>query len=121
MTRLAPVTALLAAAVLAGCGSDDAGPGTSTPATPSGGVAADAIDIEDFSYKPKDAVVKVGQKIVWTNQDTAPHDVVADDGSFESETLEQGDEFAYTAEKAGSFPYICSIHPTMKATLTVEG
>lgn len=121
MLRPISIAALLGAAALAGCGSDDAGPGTSTPATPSGGVTADAIEIKEFKFNPGDAVVKVGQKIVWTNEDTAPHDVVADDGSFKSETLEKDDEFAYTADKAGSFPYICSIHPTMKGTLTVEG
>ena len=124
MKTLAAIATTLALA-LAGCGDDDSGSessgsSSSTPATPSGGVSADAVEIKGFAFNPKDVTVKVGQKITWTNADSAPHDVVADDGAFKSDTLETGDTFEYTADAAGSFAYICSIHPQMKATLTVE-
>lgn len=119
---LAVVTTL--ALFAAGCGGDDDSSSSpepaSTPATPAGGVAADAVDIKGFAFDPADATVKVGQKVTWTNEDSAAHNVVADDGAFESETLEQGDTFEYTADAAGSFAYVCTFHPNMKATLTVE-
>lgn len=123
-----PLVLVLAAA---GCGSDDNGDtsssadrgqsSTSTPATPSGGVSADAVDIKGYAFNPKDATVKVGQKITWTNEDSVEHNVIADDGTFKSKDLEQGDTFEYTAKKAGTFTYICTYHPQMKATLTVTG
>jgi plastocyanin len=117
--RALPVAAATLALALAGCGDDDTGPSSSTPATPSGGVSADAVQIKDFAFAPKEATVKVGQKITWTNDDSTEHNVVADDGTFKSPDLEQGDDYAYTAEKAGTFNYICTYHPQMKATLTV--
>ena len=104
----------------AGCGSDDEGDSTSTPATPSGGVAANAVEIKGFAFNPADATVKVGQKITWTNNDSAEHNVVADDGTFKSPDLEQGDTYEFTPKKAGTFSYVCTYHSQMKATLTVE-
>ena len=119
MRALLAATATLAL-FAAGCGDDDESGSTSTPATPSGGVAANAVDIKGFAFNPADATVKVGQKITWTNSDSAEHNVVADDGTFKSEDLEQGDTFEYTAKKAGTFSYVCTYHPQMKATLTVQ-
>ena len=118
MRPLAP--ALAALALLAGCGDDDTGPATSTPATPEGGVAATTVEIASFAFAPNETNVRIGQKVEWVNEDSAAHNVVENDGAFESETLEQGDTFAYTTEKAGTFNYICTFHPQMKATLIVE-
>ena len=122
MRALLAITTTLAL-FAAGCGDDDEDTAT-TPAPPAaGGVAspgAAAVDIKGFKFDPADTSVKVGQTVTWTNSDSAGHDVVADDGAFESDTLDQGDTFEYTADKAGTFSYICSIHPQMKATLIVE-
>lgn len=120
MRPLLPI-AIVLAALTAACGGSDAGPGTSTPATPSGGVAATAVDIKDFAFNPPAVTVKPGQRITWTNQDSAVHNVVAGDGTFKSPDLKQGDSFTYTAKKAGTFSYVCTYHPNMKATLTVTG
>jgi plastocyanin len=117
------IGAVTLAFALAGCGDDDSsdtGASTSTPATPSGGVAATTVDIKGFAFNPAETRVKVGQKVTWTNDDSAEHNVIADDGTFKSEDLEQGDTFEYTADKAGTFSYVCTYHPQMKATLTVE-
>ena len=42
------------------------------------------------------------------------------DGLFRSPALDQNDSFSFKFEKAGVYKYICSIHPTMKATVTVK-
>lgn len=122
MRALLAITTTLAL-FAAGCGDDDEDTAT-TPAPPAaGGVAspgAAAVDIKGFAFDPTDTTVKVGQTVTWTNSDSAVHDVVADDDMFKSEDLEQGDTFEYTADQAGTFSYICSYHPQMKATLTVE-
>jgi plastocyanin len=123
MKKIALAAAATLALGLAACGDDDSsdsGSSSSTPATPSGGVAATAVEIKGFAFNPADTTVKVGQKVTWTNEDSAEHNVIADDGTFKSEDLEQGDTFEYTADKAGTFSYVCTSHPQMKATLTVE-
>jgi plastocyanin len=125
MRALLAITATLAL-FAAGCGGDDStdsspsAESTSTPAATGGGAAATAVDIKDFAFNPAETTVKVGQKVTWTNDDSTEHNVVADDGTFKSEDLEQGDTYEYTADKAGTFSYVCTYHPQMKATLTVE-
>ena len=54
-----------------------------------------------------------------TNQDQQPHTVVAGDGSFRSPGLGTGATYSYTFPTAGSFDYICSIHPFMHGTVVV--
>jgi plastocyanin len=127
MRAFLAVTTATLALVAAGCGSDDESSSessssdtTTTASAPAPSGSANAIEIKGFAFNPKDATVKVGQKITWTNEDTTTHDVVADDGTFKSSNLGQGDTFEFTPKKAGTFSYICSIHPQMKATLTVQ-
>jgi plastocyanin len=131
MRTLLAIPAVLVLAV-AGCGSDsnssDSGSSnsssasestTSTPATPAGGVTANAVAIKGFAFNPAENTVKVGQRVTWTNEDSTEHNVIADSGEFKSPDLKQGDKFSFTAKKAGTFSYICTYHPQMKATLTV--
>lgn len=76
------------------------------------------LDIESFTLP--DLTVKVGDTIIWTNQDSARHTATSDDGStFDTGALNQGDSASWTATAAGSFPYHCTFHPSMQATITV--
>jgi plastocyanin len=87
-------------------------------ASSSGGGAAKTVAIKGFAFGPKDLTVKVGQKVTWTNDDEAPHTVTG--GELNSSTLAKGASFSFTASKAGTIAYICTIHPTMKGTITVQ-
>lgn len=79
-----------------------------------------AISIKNFAFSPAKTTVKLGTKVTWTNNDTAPHTVTIDSGDGpKSENLENGESFSYTFEKVGNFAYHCSIHPSMTATVTV--
>jgi plastocyanin len=83
--------------------------------------APETVQIKGFAFGPKDVTVKVGQKITWTNQDSAAHTATAQAGeSFDSGTLAQGASFSFTPTKAGTIAYICAIHPNMTATITVQ-
>jgi len=130
-TFLAPVLVLLTLG-LAACGSsgDDstessassdtsAEPSGSAPA-PSGEAArAEKVKIVEFVYGPDPVTVQVGGKVSWQNEDTAPHTATADDGSFDTGTIEQGKIKSETFKQAGTFTYFCEIHPTMHGTLEV--
>jgi len=80
---------------------------------------AGAVDIAEFAFVQSAVAVPVGSTVTWTNSDQFAHSVVADDGSFESESLDNGDTFAHAFAAAGEFSYICGIHPYMEATITV--
>lgn len=67
------------------------------------------VSIENFSFGDE-ITVTVGTTVTWTNNDSAPHTVTADDGSFASGTLNGGDTFSFTFEEAGSFAYYCEFH-----------
>ena len=77
------------------------------------------VTIKNFTFVPGTSTVHVGDTITWTNQDIAPHTATAKDGSFDTGTINKGKTGSHTFSKAGTFPYICSIHPNMKGTVTV--
>lgn len=100
-----------------------AAPGTTTTVAPAAGVSADVvtIGITDFAFEPDGLEIAVGTTVEWVNNDSFPHNVIADDGSFASETLEEGDTFTFQFTEAGTFAYICGIHPQMVASVVVTG
>lgn len=69
--------------------------------------------------RPETLTVKAGAKVSWTNRDAAPHTAAAGD-TFDTGTLQKGDEKTLTLQPPGTFAYICTIHPFMKATVIVE-
>jgi len=87
---------------------------------PSGAAAkAEKVQIVEFSYEPEPVVIQVGGKVTWQNEDTAPHTATADDGSFDTGTIEKGKLGSATFKEAGTFTYFCEIHPTMHGTVEV--
>lgn len=95
-------------------------PGMSAPAPPAHPPAGpNAIDIDNFAFAPSTMTVKAGTTVTWTNRDEEPHTVVAHDGSFHSPGMGTGATYSFTFDHAGTFAYICSIHPFMRATVVV--
>jgi plastocyanin len=93
---------------------------TESEPAPSGEAAkSEKVDIVEFTYQPDPVVVQVGGKVNWQNQDTAPHTATADDGSFDTGTIEKGKTGSETFKEAGTFTYFCEIHPTMHGTVEV--
>lgn len=118
------VAALLALALvlalgLAACGGTDEGTDETTAIGGGNGTATTAVEIVEFSYGPDPIEVEVGDAVTWTNEDSAPHTATADDGSFDTGTLDKGKGKSVTFKEAGTFPYFCEIHPTMHGTVEV--
>lgn len=102
-----------------GGASVGAGAAESTQA-PSGEAAkSEKVQIVEFAYQPDPVVVQVGGKVIWQNQDAVPHTATADDGSFDTGTIEQGKLGSATFKEPGAFTYFCEIHPTMHGTVEV--
>jgi plastocyanin len=130
---------LLAVTVLSACGAAAAGyggtPATGAPATASpvpmtmpassqnnaatAPVATTSVAIHGFAFAPQVITVKVGTTVTWTQQDEDSHTVTADDKSFTSDALANGQTYTHTFSAAGTYAYHCSIHPFMQATVVV--
>ena len=81
---------------------------------------AASVTIQDFQFQPSTVTVTEGDSVTWTNQDSAPHTASADDGSFDTGTLNQGQSSSLTFGNVGSFSYHCSFHPSMTGSVVVQ-
>ncbi|WP_171161920.1 cupredoxin family copper-binding protein [Streptomyces sp. I05A-00742] len=77
------------------------------------------VSITDFTFVPPELTIGAGETVTWTNNDSTPHTVTADDGTFDSGPLNQGQTFSRTFNQRGQFTYHCSFHPSMTGTITV--
>jgi plastocyanin len=91
----------------------------SEPAPSGEAQKSEKVQIVEFTYEPDPVVVQVGGKVTWQNEDSAPHTATADDGSFDTGTIEEGKLGSTTFKEAGTFTYHCEIHPTMHGTVEV--
>jgi plastocyanin len=73
-----------------------------------------------YSPDPVTVVVGVNSTIKWVNNDNAPHTVTANDASFDSGNVAQGQSFTFTFTTAGTYQYHCVYHPWMVATIIVK-
>ena len=83
------------------------------------GASAD-VKIDNFSFGPQTLTVSAGTTVVWTNRDDIPHTVVSTDGVFKSKVRDTDEKFSYTFNKAGTYPYFCSVHPKMTGKVVVQ-
>jgi plastocyanin len=68
------------------------------------------VPMVDFTYSPKEIVVPAGTTVIWVNQDGAPHNAIADDGSFATDLLALGERSTTTFSAVGEFPFYCDLH-----------
>lgn len=135
------LAALLLAGGLAACGDDDdgdvssggdattttaaddlyggAGDTASTAADGGADAAGVAVVAKDREFTAPS--VASGAEVTFTNEDSVPHTVTADDGAFDAGRVEGGASGTFEApSEPGDYPFHCEIHPDMQATLTVE-
>jgi plastocyanin len=94
--------------------------GASSTAAPKAHKSASAsVTMGDLFFSPTSVTVAVGDTVTWRNTGQAPHNATADDGSFKTPTIENGQSASHTFNQAGTFSYICTIHPQMKGTIRV--
>jgi plastocyanin len=104
-TRIARLLVATGLAVsLAGCGG---GAGAAVEASP---VATTAVELpKSYKFVPAAIVVPVGAAVTWTNRDDFTHDVTLAEAT--SLTMRPGESVSHTFESAGTFDYMCSLHP----------
>lgn len=89
-----------------------------TPAPKTTNPVTDNVTISNFAFAEKSVSIKVGDSVLWTNKDSAPHTVTGD-GGLSSGTLKTNQTYSFTFNTAGTFNYHCAFHPSMTGTVTV--
>jgi len=77
------------------------------------------VTIADFQFTPASITIHVGDTVTWTNHGPSAHTATANNGSFNTGVLQKGQSASHTFNTAGTFTYICSIHPFMHGTVVV--
>ena len=78
------------------------------------------VSIKQFAFHAKRLVVKKGTRVTWKNSDSDPHTVKSTKGHFASEALDTGGTYSVVMRHAGTFSYICTIHPNMHGEIVVR-
>jgi plastocyanin len=95
-------------------------PATGAPAGSEPAAGGAEIVISGFEFSD-DPTVAVGATVAVRNDDSAGHTLTADDGAFDSGSIDGGGTAEITLTEAGTFPFHCEVHPDMTGTITVTG
>ena len=85
--------------------------------------ATSAVSIAGFAFAPAGITINVGDTVRWTNNEGSAifHTSTADNGTWDSKVLANGQSFSFTFTVAGTFAYHCAVHPSMRGSVTVVG
>ena len=75
------------------------------------------VKIRSFEFEPKKIIVKVGDTIRWTNEDIAPHTATADEVSWDTGEIGNGDSRMIEVTEGMELAYFCAFHPHMKGLI----
>ena len=111
MTMRAATLAVAATLIMCGIGpTADARPKPKTH----------TVTMENMRFQPQRLTVAPGDTVVWVNKDLVPHTATSKAGGFDSQVIPAEKSWRFTVRKTGEFPYTCTFHPTMTATLRVR-
>ena len=128
MKRLTLTLGLLAlAATLAACSGASANP--ATPAAPAGSPSGDAVSVvaKDVKFTTPAVSAPTGKPftIAFDNQDGAPHNIAISDAGgakvFKGDIVSSSKvSYQVPALAAGTYTFICEVHPDMKGTIAAQ-
>jgi plastocyanin len=78
------------------------------------------VKIDNFTFGPGKVTIAKGTAVTWTNQDDIPHSIVVTALGVRSKALDTDKAFTYQFDKAGTFSYVCGLHPQMHGTVVVK-
>ncbi|MET9210880.1 MULTISPECIES: cupredoxin domain-containing protein [unclassified Nocardia] len=131
-TRVVAGFVVAAALLIAGCSGDSGDAASTTTRKPRPVTTTTSqtehkptnltVDVSGMKYSPADATIKVGETVTWKFSDKAPHNVqgIGDKAmGINSPIIDKG-EWSYTFTQPGTYRYLCSLHPDMRGTITVQ-
>ncbi|HEY5195655.1 MAG TPA: cupredoxin domain-containing protein [Solirubrobacteraceae bacterium] len=114
-----PVLSAIAVGVLAYTLADHRTGGSDRVSNVPVHATAVTVRIDNFAFAPPALTVKVGTHVTFTNMDSAAHTATADQGAFDTGTLNHGKSMTVAFDKPGTFSYHCDFHAFMTATIKV--
>jgi plastocyanin len=88
---------------------------------PSSAATTHDVSIKDFAFQPGNLSISVGDTVTWTNNDSfTSHTTTSDTKVWDSGALDNGQSFSHTFNEAGTYTYMCTIHTSMRGTITVS-
>jgi plastocyanin len=104
--------ALLGSLTMAGCA-------TNAPATVANApVNTTKVSIKNYTYNPPSIMIKAGDTVTWTNNDTVAHTVTST--GFDSGNLDPGQTYRHQFNAPGEYRYGCTYHRDMIGAVTVQ-
>lgn len=79
------------------------------------------ITIDGYAFHPATLTVKKGTAVIWVNKDDDVHTIKSTAGpeTFNSPALDSGTKYGFVFHRAGTYRYVCSVHPYMHGVIVV--
>jgi plastocyanin len=128
-SRWLPLLGLILVLVLAACSSSSSSASATPSATATGSSASqktgatDTIVIKNFMFSPDSITVSPGAVVTVKNEDSVTHTLTdkTDQNTFNTGPVAPNQTKTFKApDKAGSYPFFCTIHQYMTGTLVVR-
>jgi plastocyanin len=78
------------------------------------------VPIREYRYAPDRVEIEAGTAVVWVNHDHAIHTATADDGSWSSGAIAEGESWSAVFDEPGTYTYHCGPHPFMRGVVVVK-
>jgi len=78
------------------------------------------VTIANFTFGPNKHAATVGQPVTWVNNDDSPHQITVLSTKERSAIITKGQSAVLPFNTAGTYEYICGLHPNMKGTVEVK-
>ena len=83
--------------------------------------ATKTVNIRATGFAPRTVTIAGGDTVQWKNVDTVNHQVVANNGSFASNTIPPNRTFSKRFDIPGTYGYRDALHPTLRGAVKVTG
>lgn len=80
-----------------------------------------AVEIRGMEFRPAVVEIAAGDTLVWSNHDLFPHTAtVAGAAGWDTGLIPADSSRSAVARRAGTYTYVCLVHPTMQAQVIVR-
>ena len=91
---------------------------TSTKNIDAKSIPTNTVVMADTKFIPSTITVSKGTTVTWKNLEDRTHNATADDKSWKTDDMEQGESKTVTFDKPGTYSYHCTHHTMMGFGMT---